>query len=107
MASIIEPVKMSEPLYEKVIYQNDEKQYQLRLVVNTFKEVEYLHIRKYFLSFDEGYLPSKEGISIKLSLANAYSLLDGLAEICSQREADTSVSEHFKELINKISLDNK
>ena len=94
----------SEVLYEKIIYQNDEKHYQLRLVVNVFREKEYLHIRKYFLSFDEGYIPSKEGISMELSISNSYSLLDGLTEICSKLEDLDAISEHFIDLIVKLDL---
>ena len=97
---------MSEgaPLYEKVIFENEDKGFQLRLVISEFREIEYLHIRKYFLSFDEGYLPTKEGISIPLSISNSYSLLDGMAEICSKLEDHESVSHHFKELLEKIDL---
>ena len=42
----------SEVEYEKTIYENLEKGYQLRLVVNEFRGVQYLHIRKYFLTYN-------------------------------------------------------
>jgi hypothetical protein len=98
--------EQSDILYEKIIYQNDEKHYQLRLVINVFREKEYLHIRKYFLSFDEGYIPSKEGISMELSISNSYSLMDGLVEICSKLEDIDAISDHFYELLEKIDLTN-
>lgn len=88
-----------QPLYEKIIHENEEKGFQLRLVINEFKGIEYLHIRKYFLSFDEGFQPTKEGISMPLSISNSYSLLCGLLEICSKLEDTEAISYHFSELL--------
>jgi hypothetical protein len=89
----------SEVEYEKIIYENLDKGYQLRLVVNTFREVQYVHIRKYFLSYDEGYVPSKEGISMAASISNIFALLDGLIEICSVEESIDSITKHFSDKI--------
>lgn len=90
---------MSDELYEKLIYQNDDKFYQLRLVVNEFRGTQYVHIRKYFLSYEGEYIPSKEGISMAASIANIYSLLDGLLEIVSKEEAIEAINTYFS---NKI-----
>ena len=96
---------MSEPvLYEKIISENEEKGSQLRLVVNEFKGVQYLHLRKYFLSFDEGYLPTKEGASMPATIAGIYALLDGLIEICSFEESIDSITEHFSEKIKELNV---
>lgn len=92
----------SEVLYEKLIYQNDEKFYQLRLVVNEFRDVQYVHIRKYFLSYEGEYVPSKEGISMAASIHNVYSLLDGLIEICSKEESVDAVNKHFSDRISSL-----
>ena len=35
--------------YEKVIHYDEAKETQVRLVVNEFRGIEYLHVRKYFL----------------------------------------------------------
>ena len=91
-----------QPLYEKVIHENFEKGFQLRLVINEFKDKEYLHIRKYFLSFDNGFQPTKDGVSMELS--NSYALLDGMVEICSKLEDTEAISHHFSELLEKIDL---
>lgn len=93
-----------KPLYEKIIHENDEKGFQLRLVINEFKGIEYLHIRKYFLSFDEGFMPTKEGISMPLSIGNSYSLMDGMVEICSKLEDVEAISHHFDEVLKKLDL---
>jgi hypothetical protein len=91
-------------LYEKIISQNEDKGFQIRLVVSVFKDIEYLHIRKYFLSFEDGYIPSKEGISIPLTIQNSYALLEGLAEICSGIEEADCLSKQFKELMKNLDL---
>lgn len=89
------------PLYEKLIHQDDVKSYQLRLVVNNFRERTYVHIRKYFLSYDSDWVASKEGISMEASLDNILSLLDGLIEIVSHEEARDTVLKHFEEFMDK------
>lgn len=89
----------SEEFYEKVIYENEPKAYQLRLVCNEFKGVQYIHIRKYFLSYEGEYLASKEGVSMEASISNIYSLLDGLLEIVSKEEAIEAINTYFS---NKI-----
>ena len=55
-------------IYERVI--NEKDNIQVRLVINTFRGVEYLSLRIYYLDFEEEWLPSKEGISIPLDLDN-------------------------------------
>lgn len=65
------------------------------MVVNDFKDIEYLHLRKYFLSFDEGYIPTKEGISIPTDLTSIYALLDGLLEVVSNAEGMEAVHKHL------------
>lgn len=91
-------------LYEKIISENMDKGFQIRLVVSVFREIEYIHVRKYFLSFEGEWIPSKEGISIPLTIQNSYSLLEGFAEICSGIEEEDCLSEHFKGLIKNLNL---
>lgn len=86
-------------LYEKLIYQNDDKFFQVRLVVNEFRGTQYIHLRKYFLSYEGEYIPSKEGISMPAAISNIYALLDGLLEIVSKEEAIEAISAYFS---NKI-----
>lgn len=85
---------MSDVLYEKLIYENTDKFYQLRLTVNEFRDKYYVNIRKYFLSYESEWIPSKEGISMEASMGNISALLEGLLEIVAQEES--------KELITKI-----
>ena len=92
----------SPVLYDKLIYQNDIKSYQLRLVVNTFRDIYYVHIRKYFLSYESEWVASKEGVSMEASIHNILSLLDGLMDIASKEEASAMINKHFKDRLNEI-----
>ena len=90
----------SELLYEKVIHENEAKGFQLRLVVNEFREKEYLHLRKYFQNFEGEWVPTKEGAAMEATISNIYALLDGLLEIVSTSEGIDGMQQHFE---NKIS----
>jgi len=92
----------SEVLYEKIVHENMEKAFQLRAVVNVFREVEYLHIRKYFLSFEGEWTPSKEGVSMPMSIPNVFNLLDALVEICAKAEGVDTIQTHFKDKLTDL-----
>ena len=40
-------------VYEKIIHYDEAKEIQVRLTISTFRGVEYLGVRKYYLDFDE------------------------------------------------------
>lgn len=92
----------SEVLYEKIVFENTEKAFQLRLVLNEFREKQYLHLRKYFLSFDDGYIPTKEGASMEASIQNIYALLDGLLELVAGAEGIDGIEHHFSDKISDL-----
>ena len=90
-------IDLSAPsIYERVINEKDTQ--QIRLVINTFRGVEYLSLRKYYLDFDEEWLPSKEGITIPEDIENVQELFRGLVEILSLAESKSILEEEFKEI---------
>lgn len=91
---------MSDPMYEKVILENEEKGFQLRLVVSEFRDVEYLHLRKYFLSYEGLWTPSSEGASMPMTIRNVFNLIDGLVDICAAAESNDIFNEYFKKKLN-------
>lgn len=91
----------SNILYEKLIDENLEKGFQVKLVVNDFKDVTYIQLRKYFLSYEGEWLASREGVSIPASLENIYGLLDGLLEICAQAEGDEIIERYAQQIKNR------
>lgn len=98
MADIHEP----DPIYERVIHHDHEKSIQVRLIINEFRNVEYLQLRKYYRDFDEVWRPSSEGIAMPLDLNNSKELFAGLAEILSLAESKDIIEENFKELLDEI-----
>jgi hypothetical protein len=91
----------SNILYEKLIEENLDKGFQIRLVVNDFKDITYLQLRKYFLSYEGDWIPSREGVSIPASLQNIYSLLDGLFDICSTAEGHEIIETYARQILEK------
>lgn len=90
---------MADDVYWRVINQTPDK--QVRLVVNEFRDIEYLHLREYYLDFDEIWQPSNKGVSMPLSIENSKELFAGLLEILSLAESKELIIEHFKELLEE------
>ena len=40
-------------VYERIIHYDTEKEVQVRLTINNFRGIEYLHLSKYYLDFTE------------------------------------------------------
>ena len=91
----------SNILYDKLIDENMEKGFQVRLVVNDFKEVTYIQLRKYFLSYEGEWIPSREGVSIPASVENIYALLDGLLDICAKAEGEDIIRRYAEQILEK------
>lgn len=92
------------PLYERLIQHDPVKEIQVRLVVNTFRGVEYLSLRKYYLDFTEEWKPSSEGLSMPLDFDNSRELFSGLIEILSLAESKEIIQENFKDLLDEVYL---
>ena len=88
--------------YSKVIFHDEDRQEQVRLIVSTFRYVEYLSIRKYYLDFNEEWKPSNVGVTLPLTMENSKELFSGLIEILSLAESKELIEKHFKNLINDI-----
>lgn len=89
-----------EEIYSRIIHVTEG--FQVRLTINRFRGVEYLHLRKYYLDFTEEWLPSKEGVAMPLDMENSRELFTALVEILSLAEAKDVMAEHFRELLQDI-----
>lgn len=87
--------------YSRIIHKKGDLE-QIRLTINRFRGVEYLHLRKYFLDFDEEWKPTKDGISMPLEIENSKEMFIGLVEILSLAESKEIIIENFKELLQDI-----
>lgn len=90
----------SDLVYEKLIYENQDKFYRLYLTVSEFRDKYYVNIRKYFQSYEGDFVPSKEGISMEASINNISSLLEGLLEIVSQEESRETITKIYNQYCN-------
>lgn len=90
---------MSDEVYWRVIHETPDK--QVRLVINEFRDIEYLHLREYYLDFDESWKPSNKGVSMPLDLDNSRELFAGLLEILSLAESKEIIYENFRELLEE------
>ena len=92
----------SVTIYERVIDGAPEKEYEIRLTINEFRGVEYLHVRRYYMDFFGDWKPSNEGISMELGLSNIGELFAGLVEILSLAESKSILEQHFKETLDQL-----
>ena len=88
--------------YSRVIHYDEIKEIQVRLTINTFRGVEYMHLRKNYLDFDEEWKPTPEGIAMPLDFNNSRELFSGLVEILSLAESKAVIEEHFIDLIKDL-----
>jgi hypothetical protein len=89
-------------LFERVINYDREKEIQIRLTVSTFRGVEYLSLRKYYLDFHEEWKPTPDGISMPITIENSRELFIGLTEILSLAESKSIIEEEFKDIISDL-----
>jgi hypothetical protein len=87
--------------YNKLIEENMEKGFQVRLVVNEFRDIEYIQLRKYFLTYEGDWQASREGISIPASMENIYALLDGLLDICAKAEGEDIIRHYAADILQE------
>lgn len=84
-------------VFEKLISENPEKFQETRFIVSCFRGEHYLSLRKYFLSYDEGFIASREGISMKYEMDSSLRLLEALMEIIPLGECQHLIDAKLKE----------
>ncbi len=88
-------------LYSKIIDENMEKGFQVRLAVNDFRETTYIQLRKFFLSYEGDWVPSREGISIPATMENIQGILDGMLDICARAEGEEIIEHYYNKIKDK------
>jgi len=94
----------SPSVYEKEIHFNEARHEKVFLMINTFRDTEYLHLRKYYQDFDEEWKPTREGVALPIDFDNTKALFEALVEILSISDVKDVLETHFKEVIDKIYL---
>jgi hypothetical protein len=86
---------------EELYYIIKEEDYsQVRLTVNEFRGKEYLHLREYYIDFDEEWHPTPKGLAIELDVDSVRKLFSSVCDIMSQAESKEVIKEYFGDLIN-------
>lgn len=91
---------MTDPILSKVLYEDYDKCAQWRVTVSEFRGVQYLGVRKYFLSFEGTWEPTKEGASIPLTISSTLKLFLALSEVLSEAEI-ALVGSSFQQIIKE------
>ena len=88
--------------YSKLIHYDEKREQQVRLTINTFLGVEYIHLRKYYMDFEGEWCATPEGVAMPLDFSNSRELFVGLIEILSLAESKELIEEHFSDLIEDL-----
>ncbi len=97
----------NDDIFYRIIHQDNDKGKQIRLTVNEFRDIEYLHLREYYQDFNEEWCPSNKGVAMPLDLNNSRELFAGLVEILSLAEQKQVIKDHFKELLEDLYPDER
>lgn len=87
-------------IYSRIVH--DDGVNQIRITINEFQDIEYLHIRKYYQNLDGEWLPSKDGISMPIDFDNIQEFLAAFLEIISLAESRDIIEKHFKHILEVI-----
>lgn len=94
-----------EDKLDAVIFSDVNLGIQLRMTVSEFMGRYYMGVRKYFLSFEGEWLPTKQGISWEYSLETSTNMFGAFCELLSEAEVLAAVAaehEKIKERENAI-----
>ena len=76
-----------EPELAVEFYYDEYKEEKYFLTINSFRGVEYFHIRKYYLGFEGEFLPTDKGVAFPATLDTTVSLFESLITILDESEA--------------------
>lgn len=82
--------------FSRIIYAGKNHE-QWRLTCSEFREVEYIHLRKYFQDMEGDWKPTKDGAAFPLTINNSWALFLALAELLSSTELNEGLKEVFQE----------
>ena len=97
---------MEEPVFSKILHEDTDKCFQWRATVSEFRGIQYFGVRKYFLSFEGEWEPTREGATMPLTINGVLRLFLALAELLSEAEialVDSSLQNILQEYRDAIS----
>lgn len=84
-----------DDLLDEVVYENVEKDLQIRLTVSEFRGNFYMGMRKWVIDIDDSWMPTKQGFTFPYNLSTSSALFGALTSILSKGEV-------LKEVLDKL-----
>lgn len=81
-------------LLDEVIYENSEKDLQVRLTVSEFRGNYYLGMRRWVIDIDDSWMPTREGFTMPYNINTTSTLFSALTKVLSKAEVLKEVLEH-------------
>jgi len=78
---------------EKLIFSKEIDDQLLKIEVTKFKDIDYIHFRWWYKTFDEEYLPSDKGISIPMNLESIKVIMQELSTLMSIKDIENLLHE--------------
>jgi hypothetical protein len=75
---------------------------QIRLTVNEFRGVQYLHLRNYYLDFDESWQPTPKGIAIPITIQNISNIFNALTKMLAQSDVLHIILENSNDITREL-----
>lgn len=93
---------MQDEILSEVICTTEDGFEQVRLTVNEFRDSQYLHVRKYYLDFDEQWHPTKQGVAIPITITNISKFFNALTKLLAQSDVLHIILENSDDEIQEL-----
>lgn len=93
---------MEDVIMSEILSTSEDGFEQIRLTVNEFRDSQYLHIRKYYLDFDEEWHPTPKGIAIPINIANIANLFNALVKLLARSDVLHIILENSNDGIQEL-----
>jgi hypothetical protein len=93
---------MDEEIMSEIISEDENGLEQIRLTVNEFRGQQYLHLRRYYLDFDEVWLPTNKGVAIPMTVQNIANIFNALTKMLAQSDVLHVILENSTDAILDI-----
>jgi len=87
----------------EIISDNPNTLEQVRLTVSELGDMQYLHLRKYYMDFEGQYLPTKVGIAIPITIETIANLFNALTRMLAKSDVLHIILDHAdEEVLNNV-----
>lgn len=88
--------------FSAIITHDTEKHEQYRLQVKHFRGKEWLHFRRYYLTFEGDWAPTRDGISLPMEMSTTTNLFKALVQIISVSESRDVLSLYLADILRDL-----